>query len=268
MDHSEEQKLALRFVDTHCHLDDPAFARDVDDVISQSITSGVTAFVNVGFNADTWVTSVELANRHPNVSVALGMHPQDADHWNRITAAALGRLCETRRPVAIGEIGIDLFRGETNLAQQRVAFDEQLDLALAHNLPVIIHMRSAQNEVLNLLGSRSSNPKLLFHSFDGTDELSSYVLESGSMVGVGGLATRAKSMTIRQQLLSLPLDQMVLETDSPYLVPTKSRGSRNTPLAIPVIAMFLAILKELPLEAVAMTTTANAERFFGELETS
>lgn len=268
VDQPDEEKLALRYIDTHCHLDDPIFDGEVDAVISESMANGVTSFVNVGFNLDTWGSTIELARKFATVSIALGLHPQDADYWNPETADALRKNLKENRLVAIGEIGIDLFRGETNLPKQRSVFDDQLDLALEHNLPVIIHMRSAQIEVLNLLRSRSSNPTLLFHSFDGTEELTSYALETGSMVGVGGLATRAKSMTIREQLQSLPLDQMVLETDSPYLLPAKLRGSRNTPQSIPVIASFLSNLKEVPLQLVAETTTANAERIFGELEPS
>ncbi|MEJ7838427.1 MAG: TatD family hydrolase [Thermomicrobiales bacterium] len=252
-------------MDTHCHLDTDVFSGDVEDVLDGARDAGVRAFVNVGFNPDTWASTIVLAQRHPDVNFALGLHPQDAKLWSRPTVNTLTRLIEEHRPVAIGEIGIDLFRGETNLDQQRLAFCDQLDLALAHRLPVIIHMRSAQSEVLETLVSREVNPRLLFHSFEGTEELTTFVAEHGSMVGIGGLATRSKSVTIRQQLEHIPLTHMVLETDSPYLVPAKTKGSRNTPMAIPKIAHVLSDLKSISLATVAAETTRNAETFFGRL---
>ena len=255
----------LRFVDTHTHLDDDAFLADVDQVIAEAIAQGVTTFVNIGYEPARWKTTISLANRFPSVSYSLGMHPQHADDWNVHSADVLRRLLVDRRPVAIGEVGIDLFRGETNVSQQLRCFDDQLDLAVAHKLPVVVHMRSAQSEILHHLNGRTKNPQLLFHSFDGDEVLTQFVLEHATIVGVGGLATRSKSVTIRQQLKRIPLTQMVLETDSPYLVPTKVRGSRNMPKNIPVIAEFLADLKQISVIDVANTTTTNAERFFGKL---
>jgi TatD DNase family protein len=266
--HEHNDQPSLRFVDTHCHLDDEVFVNSIDDVLATAIAGGVTSFVNIGYEPKRWASSIDLARRFPSVSYALGMHPQHADDWNQAAADEIAGLLETYRPRAIGEIGIDLFRGETNLAQQQLAFDEQLDLAVAHNLPVVIHMRSAQSEVLNVLNGRSTLPPLLFHSFEGDEELTRFVLKHDSIVGVGGLATRPKSVTIRQQLEKLPLTNLVLETDSPYLIPTKARGSHNTPRNIPVIARFVAEVKHSTLEHIATQTTENAERFFGKLGNS
>lgn len=261
----EDGELALRFVDTHCHLDSDVFSGDIEEVLGGARNAGVRAFVNVGFNPKTWASTIALAQRHSDVHIALGLHPQDADLWSRATRTALSNYLDDHRPVAVGEIGIDLFRGETNIEQQRIVFNEQLDLALEHSLPVIIHMRSAQYEVLEVLTARSESPRLLFHSFEGTEDLTTFAVEHGSMVGVGGLATRANSMPIRQQIERIPLSQLVLETDSPYLVPAKTQGSRNTPVAIPQIAQFLSDLKGVSLGTLAATTTTNAETFFGRL---
>jgi TatD DNase family protein len=266
--HKDNDQPALRLIDTHCHLDDEVFVDSIDDILAAAITVGVTSCVNIGYEPERWATSIALAQRFPSVSYALGMHPQHADDWNQASADALAGLLEMHRPRAIGEIGIDLFRGETNLATQRRAFDEQLDLAIAHKLPVVIHMRSAQTEVLGHLTSRSALPPLLFHSFEGDEELTRFVLEHDCIVGIGGLATRPKSVTIRQQLEKLPLTNMVLETDSPYLIPTKARGSHNAPRNISVIARFVADVKHSTLEHIASQTTENAERFFGKLGNS
>jgi TatD DNase family protein len=267
-DNTQTPKPALRFVDTHCHLDDDAFSNDVDVVIREAELAGVTRYVNIGYEPVRWHSTIALANRFPGMHFTLGMHPGSADQWTPGTSSELAKLVESTRPVAIGEVGIDLFRGETNLAQQQAVFDQQLDLALAHDLPVVIHMRAAEREVLDLLIGRSNNPPLLFHSFEGSPELTRFVTRNGYTVGVGGLATRPKSVTIREQLERIPLEQIVLETDSPYLVPAKRRGSRNTPAHIPVIGAFLAELKGVTIETVAHETTRNAERIFKQLGAS
>lgn len=267
----ENQKIEaslLRFVDTHCHLDDDAFANDLDGVLDRAEQAGVRSWINIGFEPEKWQSSIALADRYSGMSFVLGVHPQSAEKWNDATALELERLIGANRPRAIGEIGIDMFRSRDGLGHQIRAFNDQLDLAVQHDLPVVIHMRAAEPEVLDLLGKRSQSPPLLFHSFDGSAKLTRFVMESNSLIGVGGLATRGKSVTIREQLLNIPLERMVLETDSPYLVPARRKGSRNTPEAIPVIARFLADLTGVDLETTAQQTTATAERFFGRLDQS
>jgi TatD DNase family protein len=254
-----------RFVDTHCHLDDDAFANDLDDVLDRASLAGVRSWITIGFEPEKWQSSIAIADQFPGMSFVLGVHPRSAGKWDDATASELARLIGATRPRAIGEIGIDLFRSRDGLEHQIRAFNDQLDLALHHDLPVVIHMRAAEPEVLDLLGKRSQLPPLLFHSFDGSAILSRFVMESNSLIGVGGLATRGKSVTIREQLLNIPLERMVLETDSPYLVPARRKGSRNTPEAIPVIARFLADLTGIDLGTIAQQTTASAERFFGRL---
>jgi TatD DNase family protein len=260
------EPATLRFVDTHCHLDDDAFTGDIAEVIEAASAAGVRSIVNIGYEPKRWITSIRLAERFPNVAFTLGMHPQNADAWHGETSTELVRLIGKHRPRAIGEVGIDLFRGETNLLQQQAAFDEQLDLAMQHSLPVVIHMRDAEREILDILAGRQNNPPLLFHSFDGSRELVRYIRDHGSMVGVGGLATRAKSGPVRQNIGYIPMSQIVLETDSPYLIPAKARGSKNTPQNIPVIANQLANWRSTSVEVIAAQTTANAEQFFGKLE--
>lgn len=262
---STKESNSLRYVDTHCHLDDTAFEHDLESVLERASQQGVRSWINVGYEPARWTSTIELSRRFAGMAFTLGMHPQSAGQWNDDTAGELERLLAGTRPCAIGEIGIDLFRSNHGLEGQLTAFDAQLDLALQYALPVVIHMRSAEPEVLSALGKRRQHPPLLFHSFDGSDALTEFILSTDSLIGVGGLATRGKSVTIQQQLQNIPLEQMVLETDSPYLVPARQKESRNTPASIPVIATFLSGLTGLSRETIADQTTINAERFFGRL---
>ncbi|MDQ3443059.1 MAG: TatD family hydrolase [Chloroflexota bacterium] len=256
---------AAAFVDTHCHLDDDSFASDLDAVMDRSRELGVSRWINVGFNPDRWQPSIDLADRFPGMSFMLGVHPGDARRWSDTVHADLKELMERVPPVAIGEIGLDFYRGETNVEQQVTAFQSQLDLALERGLPAAIHMRSAESLVLEVIKSRYKTPPLLFHSYDGSDELTGWILANDAYVGVGGLATRTKSHHIHKQLRRFPLDRLLLETDSPYLVPNGFKHRRNTPESIPRIAAFVASLLDTEAGLIASQTTRNAERFFERL---
>lgn len=196
------------------------------------------------------------------MSFMLGVHPSDAGIWDDSAAQKLAEAIEQSKPVAIGEIGLDFFRGESNVDEQLNAFHAQLDLAISAGIPAVIHMRSAEPLMLDTLRARQTLPSLLFHSYDGSEALTGWVLANGSWVGVGGLATRSKSSVLQRELKRIPLEQVVLETDSPYLVPNGFKHRRNTPESIPHIASFLARLHGVDIAAVARQTTQNAKRLF------
>ena len=168
------------------------------------------------------------------------------------------------RPVALGEIGLDYFRDLSDHAAQRRAFAAQLELAATMQMPVIIHMRGeVEADLKHELDRTPSDLTCILHSFDGTADLAAYALARGFLFGVGGLVTRASSIQLREIVRSLPLESMLLETDAPYLTPAGVKDRRNSPVNIPVIAKAVAILKGVPVEEVARTTTKNAVRVFG-----
>jgi TatD DNase family protein len=250
------------FVDTHCHLDDRSFAADIDEVLERARDAGVTRWINVGFNPERWTTSIDLARRFPGMFSMLGVHPADAGLWNDSVARSLAMAVEQHHSVAIGEIGLDFFRGETNVDEQLAAFHAQLDLAISVKIPAVVHMRSAEPLMIDTLRNRQNLPTLLFHSYDGSEALTTWIIATSSYVGVGGLATRTKSSVLRREVKRIPLEQIVLETDSPYLAPNGFDHRRNTPESIPHIASFLAGLQGVDIATVARQTTLNADRVF------
>lgn len=259
---NQESGTPPTLVDTHCHLDDKAYQGVFQRVLDNSRARGVTRWIVVGFAPDRWESTLDVARDVPGMSYMLGLHPGRADEWSPSVSDRLQSLLASTRAVAIGEIGLDFFRGETNSSAQMVAFNDQLDQAVDRNLPAVIHMRSAENELLRLLRSRQALPPLVFHSFDGTMGLRDFIIDNGSVVGIGGLATRTSATDLREVIRTIPLDQMVLETDSPYLIPKGARGRQNVPGNVAVIAKFLAGFLNRPLDEVAETTTRNAERTF------
>ncbi len=158
---------ALSYIDTHTHLDDPQFAEDRDQVIATAKAAGVGTMINIGYRPERWVSTLALADRHPEVAFVLGLHPGHADEWSEQLFADLSALVSERRPVAIGEIGIDYHWTEENKAIQRVSFERQVELAAAIDLPVVIHQRSAARDVESVLRNAPESLRVILHSFDG-----------------------------------------------------------------------------------------------------
>ncbi len=258
----------MEFVDTHIHLDSDAFDEDRDAVIETSRSAGVSRWINVGYNEQRWDTTEALVRTVNGMHCMLGLHPGDADAWSDDLLLRLRDRVHTLRPLAIGETGIDLYWRRDNLDIQRAAFRGQLDLARETGLPVVIHMRDADSELLEVLTSESSLPHIHLHSFDGNEALRKWVLETDATLGVGGIITRKGSESLRRWIAGLPPDRVVLETDAPYLKPRRIRGTRNEPAYIVEVAKLLSELWGTDLASVASATTRNAERIFGLTEES
>jgi TatD DNase family protein len=256
-------QASLRFVDTHAHLDDESFAGEMEEVIERARAAGVDRVINIGYRPDSWRTTLELAQRFSGVAYTLGLHPNHADEDAEPIWSELRRLIKENRPVAIGEIGLDYYRDYAPKATQLRVFDRQLDLAAEFGLPVVIHQRTAEDDVRAGLRSWTGSTPWILHSFDGSRDFAEEAAASGAYFGVGGLMTRAGSSELRSILAELPLDRLLLETDSPYLVPRGVKNRRNEPSNVPLIAATLAALRGLTVEEIAETTATNAGRVFG-----
>jgi TatD DNase family protein len=253
----------VEFIDTHAHIDDPQFTSDREAIINRAEAVGVRQVVNIGYCPTHWESTLALAANYETVSFALGMHPQHAEEWSAATRAHLVELLDSTPAVAVGEIGIDLFREGASLELQRTIFEEQLDIAQERNLPVVIHQRSAERAVMNILERRDRTLRCVFHSFEGSPEMAAFGLDRGYAFGVGGLMTRKSQAALRDVLASIPVEHILLETDAPYLVPAGIRSRRNEPANVPWIAERAAALWQLSTEQVAAATTRNAVAFFG-----
>jgi TatD DNase family protein len=252
----------MRFVDTHAHLDDPAFDEDRDEVLGRAQSSGVEHFINIGHEPSSWERSIQIAASRQDISISLGLHPQNADDWSNKLADQLNSLVVRHRPVAIGETGLDFYRDRADRDSQRLAFRDQLALARSAGLPVIIHMRGeVEPELMETLSS-FTDLKIVLHSFDGSAQLRDWALDYGAYFGFGGLATRPASTELRSLLQTVPLDRFILETDSPYLSPVGWARRRNSPESVPEIATVLADLKLVGLDEVANRTTSTAQSVF------
>lgn len=249
-------------VDTHLHLDDPAFQADRDDVLDRAREAGVQQFITIGHAPEFWETARALHERHADVDFAIGVHPQNAEMWSPVVARALGAAVRETRPVAIGETGFDFFRNSAPEEVQERAFRAQAELAAEEHLPIIIHQRNASDALIEVLDGMPRLAPIVLHSFDGTEQLAEWAIARRCYIGIGGLATKPAAEALRGLLGRMPVDRLLLETDAPYLPPPGAGNRRNEPANLCRIASLLAPLWNLGLEELCQITTRNANHVF------
>ena len=254
----------MRFIDTHAHLYDEAFASEEEAAIERAISSGVDRIVFPDIDSQTRDIMFAIADRHPgSVFPCLGLHPTSVGkEWEKEMAAIEGYL--SRKIYAIGEIGMDCYWSKEFIREQQEALRIQLELADKLNLPVIIHSRESTELIINILKEcRHLNLKGVFHAYSGSIETFRELQKLGDWyIGIGGVLTYRKA-SIAETVREIPLDRILLETDSPYLTPVPFRGKRNESSYIPHIAARLSELTGKSMEEVAQTTTSNEEKLFG-----
>lgn len=258
--------MTPEFVDTHCHLNHEDFEADRGEVRERAQAAGVTRLLCIGYDRASSRRAVALTG-NAGIYAAVGIHPEAAEEWDKEAAAELAGLYQEGggRVAAWGEIGLDYHWDTVPRARQQEVFAAQIAFArsLSPTLPLIIHNREAQEDILAMLGASGTPAPVVMHCFTGDTDAARACLDAGYYLGIGGVATFKKSDTVRAALTYAPLDRLLLETDCPYLAPQFKRGRRNEPSYLPAIAEVVASAKGLTVEEVAVATTATARRLFG-----
>lgn len=259
------QRALAPLIDTHAHLDFADYDEDREQVVSRAWGAGLAAIVTIGIEPGHWAKTLDIANHHRGVYAAIGVHPNSSDQTNDETLAELTRLCKTaEKPiVALGETGLDYYRQHVPHDKQRESFRAHLDLARQLDLPVIIHNRDAHADVLEILRQDGAGTRGVMHSFSGDLEFATACIELGYMISLSGPVSFKKATDKHLIARSVPLDQLLVETDCPFLTPEPYRGRRNEPLYVMYTARAVAQLRETTYEEIAQATTANARRLFG-----
>jgi len=255
----------MELYDSHCHLDPMRFGVELPGVLSRARAAGVTGLTVIGTRAADSEAAAELAGRVPGVVAAAGIHPNDVaeaepGEWDRIV-----RLAESGRVAAVGETGLDWYRTTTPPDRQREWFDRHIRLAQRLSLPLVIHTRESIRDTLDMLREAAQRGELapVLHAFTGTAEEAAEAVEIGCHLGFAGMVTFRSSTELREVFKTVPLDRVLIETDSPFLSPEPLRGKRNEPAHVIHTARCLALARGEPLEAFAAATTINARRVFG-----
>jgi len=218
-------------IDTHCHLDFPEYDADRAEVIERSIEQGVSRIINVGSSLKGSLDSVALAEKYDCVFAAVGIHPHEAQSFNTQAQGAIRQLAKRKKVVAIGEIGLDFYRNFSKPEDQRLMFERLLALAKEVSLPVVIHSREAEAEVLKYL--KAAMPvRALVHCFSGDESFMKSCLDMGFYISFTCNITYKKAQNLRDLVKLIPMDKLLLETDAPYLSPEGFRGKRNEPAQV------------------------------------
>lgn len=249
----------MKLVDTHCHLDNEQFDLDRLEVINR-IKEKLEFCVNIGYDLKSSKKSLELAKEYEFIYAVIGVHPTDISEYNEVLESELEKMAKDSKVVAIGEIGLDYhWMTEPKDIQQKI-FRQQLELARRVNKPVVIHTRDAMEDTVNIL---KEYPDLtgVIHCYPGSIETAKVLIDR-FYLGIGGTLTFKNAKKTVEVVKDIPLDRIVIETDSPYLTPVPFRGKRNEPIYVENIAQKIAKIKELPLEEVVKRTTENAKKLY------
>lgn len=254
-------------LDTHCHIDEEAFASDREEVIARQREAGVKAMIVPGVNATSIDTVLEVCHAHPGFCYpALGLHPEDVkENWQE-QLAFIETAIRTHREelVAIGEIGLDYYWDKTYKEEQKEVLRRQMLLARELNMPVILHNREATEDIVTIV--KEIGGRGVFHCYNGSRETAQQILEMGFYLGIGGVLT-FKNCKLADMLKELNAeclkDRILLETDAPYMAPVPHRGERNESRFMQYVAERLALAMDCSTEEIIAATTRNAKCLFG-----
>ncbi len=250
-------------IDTHCHLDATEFDADRAEVVARAQALGVERIIVPGVRAANFAAVQATCDTYPQCRPALGLHPIFAMQHQPEDLTALRSAIVAERPVAIGEIGLDLFVRDVDMTQQLYYFIEQLKIASEFDLPVLLHTRRANDEIIKQL-RRFNLHRGIAHAFSGSVQQAEAFIKQGFKLGFGGAMTYPRATNLRKLAAELPLENIVLETDAPDMSPIWAHGQRNSPEYIPQIAQVLADLRGVPLATIIQVTTQNAWAVFNE----
>lgn len=249
--------------ESHAHYDDEAFDQDRHSLLLSLKEHGIGNVINVGASLESCRITLQLMKEYPFVYGAMGVHPGETGELNEDNFAWLRRQCGAEKVVAVGEIGLDYHWPEPEARVQKLWFERQLELAKENGLPVIIHSREAAQDTLDMMKTlHAGETGGVIHCYSYSKEMAKEYLQMGYYFGIGGVVTFKNSRKLKEAVEYIPLDKILLETDSPYLSPEPNRGRRNSSINLPCIAQTVAELKKVSYEEVVETTCGNAMRLF------
>lgn len=249
-------------IDTHAHYDDEQFQEDRDILLRSMETGGIGAIVNASASVDSWERVLELTRTYPFVYGMIGVHPDEVGDLNEERFSKMERLLSEDKIVAVGEIGLDYYWDKESHEEQKRWFVRQLDLARRKHLPVNIHSREAAADTMEIMKQYAQGVNAIIHCYSYSREMAEEYVKMGYLIGVGGVVTFKNAKRLKETVKAIPLTQIVLETDCPYLAPEPNRGKRNSSLNLPYVAQAVAELKDTTVEEVIRVTAENAKRFY------
>src|SRR5271168_5280054 len=254
-------------VDSHCHLDFPDFADDLDGIVARAADAGIGRIVTISTRVRRLGRLLEIADRFPNVYCSVGTHPHHADEEDGISPAELVELTRHPKVVALGEAGLDYFYDNGSPDAQARGFRAHIAAARLTGLPLVIHPREADDDCRRILEEEAAKRpfRAVLHCYTGGRELAMKAIELGLSISFTGILTFKRSDALRDLAAELPVDRIMVETDSPYLAPGKFRGKRNEPAYVVEVAKVLADVRGVSLAEISRQTGENFFRLFSKV---
>ena len=249
--------------ESHAHYDDDAFDEDREELLTSLREHGIDKVINVGSSIDNCKATLQLMKQYFFIYGAMGVHPSETGELNEENFTWLREQCAVDKVVAVGEIGLDYHWKEPEVHIQKLWFERQMELAREVKHPVIIHSREAAKDTLDMMQAlRAEEIGGVIHCYSYTKEIAREYLQMGYYFGIGGVITFQNAKKLKEAVEYIPIDRILLETDSPYLAPEPNRGKRNSSLNLPYVAREIAAIKGISYEDVVRITEENAERLF------
>lgn len=245
-------------IDTHAHIN---MLSDIDTSIKEAMENNVKKIIVPTASEDDFDDVINLCEKYENLYALIGVHPEDCEKFNDTTAKRMIELLKHKKVKGIGEIGLDYHYTKENIKEQKRCFITQLEIAKMFDKPICIHDRDAHKDVFDILDDMKSQ-KVLMHCFSGSVELMEEAIKRGYKIALGGVVTFKNAKTIKQVASKAPLEDLMLETDCPFLTPHPFRGEENSPKYIGLIAKEIAKIKNIPYDSIMNVTSKNAQEFF------
>lgn len=256
----------MQFVDSHCHLDRIDLAKskiEFEDLFKNADANNVSHMLCVAISLDQFPHMVAAANSYPQVSFSCGVHPCHVGEDKEITLEQLPTLAADERVVAIGETGLDYYYSKESVKEQQDSFAYHIDVANQLNKPLIVHTRDARQDTIDILKSNQADKcRGVLHCFTESWEMAKAAMDIGFYISISGIVTFKNAVELQDVVRKLPLERLLIETDSPYLAPVPFRGKQNQPAYVKHVAEFIAELKGISVEEVASVTTENFKTLF------
>ncbi len=250
----------FQICDSHCHLQDRKFSKDLERVINSAKDAGVKCIIIPGWDLKSSFEAIKITETYGGVYATVGVHPHDAKTYNEDIEGEILELIKEEKVVGIGEIGLDFYRDLSPRDIQREVFKKQLKIAEDENLPVVIHTRNSSDEAIDIV--KDFKVKGVFHAFTKEARIAKRIIDMGFYVGIGGVVT-FKNSRLSNEIKYIPVGNILLETDAPYVAPEPVRGKRNEPAYTIHILEKIAKVKSMPMEEVAEITYNNTKKLFG-----
>lgn len=248
-------------IDTHAHID--MLEEPINQVLLEMHNFGIKKVIIPSVEISTMQNIVNIANQNENIYAMVGIFPSEAKTYNKDIEEKMINFAQSKKVVAVGEIGLDYYWDKSFNAIQQDVFIKQIKLANKLNLPIVIHDREAHKDTFDILKEHNQNSKVLFHCFSGSVEFMRECVKQGWFIALGGVVTFKNAIKMKEVTKEVPLEKLMLETDSPYLTPVPYRGKPNKPAYVKYVAEEIAQLRNMALEEIIDITTSNAEEFFG-----